>query len=292
MADQVSIGVVCTIGIGPDRGGRQRNEDNYLVCHQGRIRYRKASSENVQGGETLGVLLAIADGMGGHRDGDLAATAAVQALARIFSRGQPRDPEESLREHVLTCHRRLRRKAAEQGPVQMGTTLTAAWILGGQLAWTQVGDSRLYLERSEEFRRLSRDQTRGEFARRDGRTLDHDQGFLAQNLIYGSRGIGDDEAIRLDPGVDSGCLSLSPGDRLVLCSDGLSGVVDDASMQVLLRDRPEPQDAAFALMEQAIESGSTDNISVLVARIESLDSPVDEASVDRGQDPDTLVPMD
>jgi PPM family protein phosphatase len=290
--DQVTIGVVCTTGIGPDRGGRSRNEDNYLVCRGGQIRYRKADAEEVRDSETFGVLLAIADGMGGHRDGDLASTAAVQAMSRLFKRGLPADPEEALREHVLTCHRRLRRKAAEHGPVRMGTTLTSAWVIGGQLAWTHVGDSRLYLCRDGELETLTRDHTRGEFARRDGRPVGNDQGFLAQNFIYGSRGIGDDAAIRVDPGLDSGSFPLLLGDRLLLCSDGLSAFVDEERILDVLRHRPEPQAAASMLMERASASGSDDNISVLIARIDHLDDTVLPWLDAEDADPVTLVPED
>ncbi len=292
MSDQVTIGVVCTTGIGPDRGGRSRNEDNYLVCRSGQVRYRKAAAEEVRDAETHGVLLAIADGMGGHRDGDLASTAAVQAMSRLFKHGPPSDPENTLREHVLTCHRRLRRKAAEHGPVRMGTTLTTAWVIGGRLAWTHVGDSRLYLCRGDTLETLTRDHTRGEFARRDGRPVGNDQGYLAQNFVYGSRGIGDDAAIRVDPGLDTGCFPLYPGDRLVLCSDGLCAFVDEERIHDVLRHRPEPQEAATTLMERAIAMGSDDNISVLVARVDHVGERDLPSLTDEETDPITLVPED
>lgn len=282
--------MVCTTGIGPDRGGRSRNEDNYLVCRSGQVRYRKADAEEVRDTETFGVLLAIADGMGGHRDGDLASTAAVQAMARLFKHGLPNDPEDTLRQHVLTCHRRLRRKASEHGPVRMGTTLTSAWVIGGRLAWVHVGDSRLFVCRGERLETLTRDHTRGEFARRDGRPVGTDQGYLAQNFVYGSRGIGDDAAIRIDPGLDTGCFPLQPGDRVVLCSDGLSAFVDAERVLDVLLHRPEPQEAASALVERAIALGSDDNISVLVARVDGLAAAPLPSLDDEDADPITLVP--
>jgi protein phosphatase len=291
VADQVTIGVVCTAGIGQEKGGRSRNEDNYLVCRNGQVRYRKAEDEKVQEAETVGVLLAIADGMGGHRDGDLASTAAVQAVSRLFRHGRrPQDPEKALREHVLLCHRRLRRKAAEQGPVHMGTTLTTAWIIGGKLAWVHVGDSRLLICRNGVLEILTRDHTRGEFARRDGRPVGTDQGYLAQNFVYGSRGIGNDDAIRIDPGLDTGYFQLFPGDRVILCSDGLSAFVETKRIHDVLKHRPEPQDAATALVERAIATGSDDNISVLVARIDRLEAEDDEELSEDDRDPITLVP--
>ncbi len=297
MPDRLTIGVVCTTGIGSERGGRSRNEDNYLVCREGQVRYRKGDSEEVKEAETRGVLLAVADGMGGHRDGDLASTAAVQAMSRLFARPpEEEDSEHVLLDHVLTCHRRLRRRAAEHGPVRMGTTLTAAWVLRGELFWVHVGDSRLYVWRQGQLSRLTRDHTRGEFARRDGRSIGDDGGYLAQNFVYGSRGIGDDNQIRLDPGVDSGRVRLEAGDRLLLCSDGLSGFVPNHRINDVLVHRTEPQAAATTLMERAIAAGSDDNVSVLVVRVDEVVEPTPRMDLpeeeEEDEDPITLVPED
>jgi len=292
--DRLTIGVVCTTGIGTERGGRSRNEDNYLVCRGSQVRYRKGDAEEVKEAETCGVLIAVADGMGGHRDGDLASTAAVQAMSRLAAR-EPgsEDPENVLRDHVLTCHRRLRRKAAEHGPVRMGTTLTSAWVLDSELLWAHVGDSRLYFWRDGQLRCLTRDHTRGEFARRDGRTLGPDAGYLAQNFVYGSRGIGDDDKIRIDPGLDTGRMRLVVGDRFLLCSDGLCGFVSDDRINDVLVERHNPQAAATALMERAIAAGSDDNISVLIGRVDEVGLGLGPLIADEEEgDPITLVPED
>jgi serine/threonine protein phosphatase PrpC len=91
---------------------------------------------------------------------------------------------------------------------------------------------------------------------------------LAQNFIFGSRGLGDDAELRLEAGRDSGRYRLERGDRLLLCTDGLWGAVDDVSVADVLRHTPDPQAAAVACMERAIARGSTDNITVIVARVE------------------------
>ena len=242
--DRLTIGVVCTRGIGAERGGRVRNEDNYLLCRNNEARYRNGDIEAVETVEAFGTLAVVADGMGGHEDGDLASSAAVRAMARIFRRGPPTDPEPALHKFVLDAHRRLHAKVRELGPVRMGTTLTSCWILGGRAAWCHVGDSRLYLYRQGEIRQLSRDHTRAEFAQRDGRPVDSDGAFLAQNFVYGSRGFGDDASIRVDQGADTGSLQLQEGDRLVLCTDGLSGVVEEHRIASALQETPEPQACA------------------------------------------------
>ncbi|MCB9797414.1 MAG: serine/threonine-protein phosphatase [Alphaproteobacteria bacterium] len=268
--DHVTIGVVCTRGVGPERGGRSANEDNYLVCRNNEVRYRNGDSEVVEHVRTFGILLAVADGMGGHEDGELASTAAVRAMSRIFRRGTPKDPELALHRFVLEAHRRLYRKVSELGPVRMGTTLTAVWLLDGKAYWCHIGDSRLYLWRDGTIRLITRDHTRAEFAERDGRVVEGDGSYLTQNFVYGSRGLGDDPTVRIDAGTDTGCLELRPRDRILLCSDGLSGPVEDHRIADAIRDTPEPQAAATSLMERALASGSDDNVTVIVARIDRV----------------------
>ena len=92
--DRYSVGVVCSIGVGAERGGRAPNQDNYLVCREGTVRWRNGDHEQiVDAPERREVLLAVADGMGGHEDGEIAAAASVQALSRLYNRSVPREPE-------------------------------------------------------------------------------------------------------------------------------------------------------------------------------------------------------
>lgn len=289
MPDRVTVGVVCSRGIGPARGGREHNEDNYLVCRGREARYRRGAEEEVREIESAGLLFAVADGMGGHADGELASTAAVQALSRLFRRGVPADPERHLHRFVLDAHRRLRSKVGELGPVRMGTTLTVAWVLDGRAYWVHVGDSRLYHWRDGQFRRLTRDHTRAEFARRDGRSVGEDGHVLAQSFVFGSRGMGDDREVRVDLGIDTGLVDLRAGDRLVLCSDGLTGFVEDARIASLLTQLPEPQPAAVGLMERSLASGSDDNVTVLVVRVDEVAER--SSGVEDTGDETTLVPL-
>ncbi len=285
-----TVGLVCTVGVGEARGGRARNEDNYLVCRDERIRWRDGENEAVVAAQgTTGVLLAVADGMGGHDDGDLASAAAVQALSRLYLRPLPADPEATLREFLLDAHRRLRAHVAVDGKVKMGTTLTVAWLSGERLHWAHVGDSRLYHWREGRLTRLTRDQTRGEFARRDRRSIPAHPDHLAQNFIYGSRGLGDDAGLRIDRGLDTGTLDLCPGDRLLLCSDGLCGRVEDAWIGDLLRNVPEPNACAVSLMERALAAESDDNITTMVLRVEGGHSV--DLDPDEWREETTIVPM-
>lgn len=263
-----TIGLVCSVGVGKTRGGRARNEDNYLVCRDGRCTWREGEAERGEPSGGEGLLVAVCDGMGGHKDGEVAATTAARVLAKLYRPGVPRDPARALRRYILESHRRLHWRAREHGAVTMGTTLTTCWIIDGVASWAQVGDSRLYLYRDGKLHQISADHTRDEFARRDGRGKVSDGHHLAQNFIYGSRGLGDDSSLRLENGLDAGQLEVLKGDRIVICSDGLWGSVDDVSIADVLEHTPEPQAAAVACMERAIARGATDNITVMVVRVD------------------------
>lgn len=266
-----SVGVVCSVGVGPERGGRSRNEDNYLVCRDGRVVWREGDREARHAvAEAPGVLLAVADGMGGHEDGELASAAAVQAVSRLYTRQRPADPEQVLRGFLLDAHARIRARVAVGGPVKMGTTLTVAWVLGAEAHWVHVGDSRLYHWRAGRLTRLSRDHTRAEFAARDRRQEPKNPQYLSQNFIYGSRGLGDDAGLRIDRGIDTGTVTLQAGDRLLLCSDGLSGRVEDAWIAAALQNTPDPAACAGGLLERAIANMSDDNVTVLILRVDEV----------------------
>lgn len=287
-----TVGVVCSVGVGPSRGGRLRNEDNYLVCRDGRITWRDGDHEqNLSVTRSPALLVAVADGMGGHEDGELASAAAVQAVSRLYSRPLPTQPDETLREFVLDAHRRIRARVSVGGAVRMGTTLTVLWVIDGRAYWVSVGDSRLYVFRDGRLSRVSRDQTRAEFARRDHRAIPSHPDHLSQNFIYGSRGLGDDTMLRIDRGLDSGRLRLQRGDTLLLCTDGLSGRVEDPWIADVLRNVPEPAACAVALMERAIASQSDDNITVMAVRVDELG--VDDGSPsEQWGDEVTLVPVE
>lgn len=270
-----SVGLVCSVGVGPARGGRDTNEDNYVIGHEGRLCWREGADERASAVDGAGLLAAVCDGMGGHRDGEIAATTAARVMAKLYRPGLPRDPSGALRRYVMTSHRTLHERARTHGPVKMGTTLTAVWLFERFAAWAQVGDSRLYHLHDGQLLRVTRDQTRNEFARRDSRAAVAEGHRLAQNFIYGSRGLGDDAALRLEVGKDSGIFMVEPGDRLLLCTDGLSGVVDDTSIGEVLRHTPDPQAAALACMDRAIARGSTDNVTALVIRVDAI-SPAPE----------------
>ena len=265
------IGFVCDIGIGPQNGGRKRNEDNFLICADGAVMCRADDGELdrvEQSGD--GILLAVCDGMGGHDDGDVASAAAVRVLRKLYQPSSPRNPARVLLKYIEDSHRQLHQAARNDGQVSMGTTLTAAWLIHGTLAWAHVGDSRLYLQRGIDLVQLTIDQTRNEFARRDGRPTTRDGEHLVQNFIYGSRGLGDDPGLRLEHGLDSGAEVLREGDRILLCSDGISSVMSFEDLRATLGAHDDPQQAAEQLRSNALSRGSRDNLTAIVVRVDEV----------------------
>lgn len=252
------------MGVAPELGGRERNEDNYLICQGSEIRYLYEDEVKVEEREGDGMLLVICDGMGGHDDGHIASRTAARVMAKLHQKGTPRNPARELLKFIQNAHNQIYWRMRDQGPVTMGTTLTACWILDRRVFWSQVGDSHLYLWRNGDLRRLTPTHTRNEFAMRDGLPTSPDGNHLCQNFIYGSRGVADNTALRLEPGLDNGVERLDTGDRLLLATDGLWGTLSESFMAQILKDFPYPQQAAEALMERAIQAGSDDNITAVI----------------------------
>lgn len=265
--DDFQIGVVSVLGVGPQSEGRAHNEDNYLVCQNGVVRFRDGSGEKELTHDGNGVLLAVADGMGGHHHGALASAAAVQALSRLFYRSRPVYPESTLHSFVMQGHRKLRQRVQQSSMEGLGTTLAAVWVLNYSAYWIHVGDSRIYLCRGGELSQLSRDHTHEEFARRDGRDVTDHPHALAQSFIFGSRGLGCDADVRIDAGTDTGQEMLLEGDVLLLCTDGLTGVLSQRRIAATLNALSDPDECAQQLVEQAMAAGSKDNITAVVMRV-------------------------
>jgi protein phosphatase len=255
-------GSVCSLGYGPAAGGISRNEDNFLIASDGQARWRDENSEVTHPWPGEGTLIGVADGMGGHADGHLASLKAVQALAGWPGAPHITDPEGALRQFILEAHHEIR--ATMLRPIQMGTTLIACWILGERLVWCHVGDSRLFVLRRGVLHLLTRDHTRSEFAERDGRQPPSHPQLLAQNFIFGSRGLGTDNSLRIDRGLDTGMLMLESGDRLLLCSDGLYAWAEESELGAILQAAIDPAQAATQMVALAMANHSDDNATAVV----------------------------
>ncbi len=261
-----------SVGAPAALGGRDRNEDNYLLCHGESIRRMVGGTEWVDAfAGPPGVLAAVCDGMGGHDEGDRASELGIGALVDLWRSGKAPDEVRSLVRCVREAHAALYWKEREKGPVRLGTTLTAVWLEGRRAAWIHVGDSRIYRLREGVLERWTTDHTRNEFARRDGLLERPEWEGLCQCFLYGSRGLGDNTSLRLDPGVDYGTHEIASGDQLLICSDGLVPVVAEQRVAEILGAAREPADAVASLLREAVSAGAPDNVTAVVVRAEGFE---------------------
>jgi protein phosphatase len=206
-------------------------------------------------------LVAVADGMGGLPAGELASALVLRELLPL-DESPTADPLAALRAAVDAGNRRVRaRVRAEPDDEGMGTTVTALLLAGDDLALAHVGDSRCYLLRDRVLRQVTRDDTyvqalvdQGALAPADARR--HPQRSMVTEAVQG-------HGYRLSTEV----LAARAGDRFLLCSDGLSDVVDDDAIGQTLRDEPNRSACAELLVKHALLAGGPDNISVVVADV-------------------------
>ena len=235
------------------KGGREKNEDRMGYCYT-----RDAG------------LFALADGMGGHPEGEVASQLALQTLSAMFQReAKPRlaDPLRFLQEAIIAGHHQLQRYATERALMDTPrTTVVACLIQGKQAYWAHCGDSRLYLVRGDKLVARTRDHSYSELQE----TLSHVVPMgdrVNRNVLFtclGSPG---------KPVVDTaGPLVVHPGDRVMLCSDGLWGALPDSVITEVLTTR-QISDAVPELVERALrEAGEkSDNVTVLAVEWEAAE---------------------
>ncbi|MFW3171530.1 PP2C family protein-serine/threonine phosphatase [Geodermatophilus sp. CPCC 206100] len=206
-------------------------------------------------------LLAVADGMGGHAAGDVASKVVIAALEHLDDDAPSGDMLQSLREAVFDGSEHLREVIRESPQLEgMGTTLTAVLFAGGRLALCHVGDSRAYLLRDGALTQITHDDTFVQTLIDDGRITPEEANHHPQRSLLLRALNGQD----VDP--DLSMREARAGDRYLLCSDGLSGVVSEETLADALQD-PDPQSTADRLIELALRSGGPDNITVIVADV-------------------------
>lgn len=211
----------------------------------------------------LGVY-AVADGMGGHRAGEVASATALEALRAAVAGGARID------DAVERANAAVVDKAGRDPELRgMGTTITVLCTAGGDQLIGQVGDSRAYLLRAEELARLTEDHSLVEELVRDGRiTPEQAQVHPQRSIITRALGIDDDVE------VDLYRVRLRTGDRLLLCSDGLTSMVREPEIGRVLRREGDPRLAAEALVAAANEAGGEDNVTAVV--VDVLDGAGDD----------------
>ena len=243
------------------KGGREKNEDRMGYC------YTRDSG-----------LFALADGMGGHPEGEVASQLALQTLSAMFQRdAKPTlaDPLRFLQESIIAGHHQLLRYANQRALIDTPRTTIVACLLQGNAAyWAHCGDSRLYMVRGEKLIARTRDHSYSELQNTISHVVPMGERFN-RNVLFtclGSPG---------KPVVDTvGPMLMQPGDRMLLCSDGLWGTVSDAVITEML-SRNAISDAVPELVEQALRNGGakSDNVSVLAVEWESAEDSIGASDV-------------
>ncbi len=227
-------------------------------------------SNNQDSGYAGPHLLVVADGMGGHAGGDVASSIAIAALAPLD--GESHGPDDALAELERSIdHARqdlVDRSVTDPELVGMGTTVTAILRAGNKLAMAHLGDSRAYLLRDGELNQVTTDHTFVQHLVDTGRiSADEAETHPQRNVVM--RVLGDFD-IDLTP--DMSVREAKPGDRWLLCSDGLSGFVSQETIAQTLADTDDVDACADHLLQLALRAGSTDNVTVVVADVVDVDA--------------------
>jgi protein phosphatase len=273
---------LCVRAFGLTDKGRVRssNEDHFLIAELSRIlRVQQTSLSQAAAYEARGrgQVLLVADGMGGHAAGEVASALSVEVveafvveLLRRFSHLRPADEHgviSDLREAVGRADARIFEEVGRHPEFAgMGTTLTLAFVSGRRLFVMHAGDSRCYLFRGGQLHRLTEDHTmvaemvgRGLLSPEEARS--HPYRHVVTNVLGGDHAGVSVEVRRAD---------LETGDVVLLCSDGLTDMLDDGRIATVLAAEVEPQTACERLVAEANEAGGKDNVTAVVARFETV----------------------
>ncbi len=229
------------------------------------------------GGEVRTGLYAVADGMGGHDKGEVASHTAIEAMIGalesnpFFTQGQFKQHDgdekvlQALREAVESANRAVYGKRMDES-TNMGTTLVLSLVLNGKAYLANVGDSRAYLLRDGNLRQITEDHSLVERMIANGQITEAEARRHPQrNLVF--RSLGTEPNVDVDLFVER----LKPGDRLLLCSDGLSNMVPEATLIHIASRERNLDIACRKLFDAANEAGGKDNISVVLAEVLSAE---------------------
>jgi protein phosphatase len=216
----------------------------------------------------------VADGMGGHNAGDFASRFTVDTMVEEIERSFEQSPVRILENAIKTANRKLREKAAENDALAgMGTTVVACSVLGRYLQVANVGDSRLYVI-NESITQITRDHSLvEEMVRLGGIDRETARAHLDKNII--TRAIGATETVD----IDFFNVELNRGDIVLLCSDGLTNMLEDEEIRMIVSGQRDIIEKAQKLVVAANNNGGKDNIAVIL-----IEPFADDVSHDGGLD--------
>ncbi len=230
---------------------RESNDDSYLLDLQRRI-------------------FIVADGLGGHAAGEVASHMAVEKIAdelATMHHGKSGQPQEVLIEGICSAHRSIRTVSDTfSGQAGMGTTAVVAWFpTDGESLWlAHIGDSRAYLLREAQLTRLTEDHTLLNQILKAGKIAQDLDSLPPKHLLSQALGKGD----YISPDIQQ--QEVQPGDLYLLCTDGLTDMLDDRDIQRLLHSPENLDSLSQHLVEEANKQGGKDNCTVLLIRVISL----------------------
>ena len=214
----------------------------------------------------VGVFIAVSDGMGGARAGDVASRMAVESMFETLSdlKAPLTHPEDVLRRSIQRANETVfQRSETDVACRGMGTTLTGVLLCDGSGFLGHVGDSRAYLFQRGILRQLTHDHSLLNFLIDYGvMSSDQAESQVNRNIILEALGV------KKDVRIDIGCLTLEPHDTILLCTDGLYSTMADAEIQTFLESEPDLARLTQALIDEANRRGGPDNITVVLGRVE------------------------
>jgi serine/threonine protein phosphatase PrpC len=240
------------------------------VSHVGKIR-----SNNQDSGYAGRHLFIVADGMGGHAGGDVASAIATKRLAEADTDYTiAEDAEQALRSAMIAANSLLAETVFEHSELTgMGTTVSGILRVGDQVALAHIGDSRIYRFRDGELEQVTADHTFVQRLVDSGRITAEEAAVHPRRSVL-MRVLGDVDAA---PEIDTKILDTQPGDRWLLCSDGLSSYVSEERLGTILGSVRSPQDAADRMVKESLDHGAPDNVTVVIADIDGADAAPDAA---------------
>jgi len=232
-----------------DIGERRRINQDYVFC-----------SENAIG--KLPNLFIVADGMGGHNAGDYASRFCVEFFKQKIEDSDNPSTITSIEEALRETNDALRDKAQEQAELEgMGTTFVVATIFDKVMYVANIGDSRLYVI-GKEMKQITEDHSLVEAMVKTGE-LDRNEARVHPNKNIITRALGANTAV--EP--DFFEVNLEDGDTVLMCSDGLTNMLEDETIEQIIRENDDLQTAAATLVKQANQNGGKDNIAIVVIKV-------------------------
>ena len=234
------------------------------VSHVGKIR-----ANNQDSGYAGEHLFVVADGMGGHAGGDVASAIAAKRVAEADADyPSARDAEFALKQSLIAANSLLAETVFEHSELTgMGTTVSGILRVGNQVALAHIGDSRIYLFRDGQLKQITADHTFVQRLVDSGRITPEEAAVHPRRSVL-MRVLGDVDA---SPEIDTAIFDTQPGDRWMLCSDGLSSYVTDDKMAAILATVRTAQGAADRLVKESLDHGAPDNVTVVLVDIDDSD---------------------